>query len=63
MPATSALVERLRAAGAAAVVSGAGPSVLALLPGEQPELAGLAERGWAVAGVALDLVGARIVGR
>ena len=61
MPATSALVERLRAAGAAAVVSGAGPSVLALLPGEHPELAGLAEPGWAVVGLALDLVGARIV--
>ena len=33
MPATAALIERLRAAGIAAVVSGAGPSVLALTIG------------------------------
>src|SRR5690606_1445869 len=31
-PATAALVEKLRAAGVAAVVSGAGPTVLALSP-------------------------------
>ncbi len=38
MPETAALVGRLRAAGIAAVVSGAGPSVLALLPGtEMPD--------------------------
>jgi homoserine kinase len=35
MPETAALVGRLRAAGIPAVVSGAGPSVLALLPGTQ----------------------------
>ncbi len=63
MAATSDLVERLRGAGAAAVVSGAGPSVLALLPDDQPGLADLAEPGWAVLTVALDLVGARVVGR
>ena len=33
MPETAALVGRLRAAGIPAVVSGAGPSVLALLSG------------------------------
>jgi homoserine kinase len=63
MAATSDLVERLRAAGAAAVVSGAGPSVLALLPDDQPGLAALAEPGWAVRTVALDLAGARVVDR
>jgi homoserine kinase len=37
MPATAALIERLRAAGMAAVVSGAGPSVLALtVSGAEP---------------------------
>ncbi len=37
MPATAALIERLRAAGIAAVVSGAGPSVLALtITGTEP---------------------------
>jgi homoserine kinase len=35
MPETAALVGRLRAAGIPAVISGAGPSVLALLPGTQ----------------------------
>ena len=38
MPDTAALVSRLRAAGIPAVVSGAGPSVLALLGGsERPD--------------------------
>jgi homoserine kinase len=46
MPATAALIERLRAAGIAAVVSGAGPSVLALtISGTEP---GPAEPGLAV---------------
>jgi homoserine kinase len=37
-PATAALVDRLRASGVAAMVSGAGPSVLALRTGDAPEL-------------------------
>ncbi|HKD98830.1 MAG TPA: homoserine kinase [Micromonosporaceae bacterium] len=54
MPATAALVARLRAAGVAATVSGAGPSVLALLvagavPPDTPGWLRL-EPGWAVAG-------------
>jgi len=61
MPATSALMVRLRAAGVAAFVSGAGPSVLALLADERPDLAGLADTGWSVTRLALDLVGARLV--
>jgi homoserine kinase len=61
MPATAALMERLRGAGVAAFVSGAGPSVLALLPDERPDLQDLADPGWAVNGLALDHVGARLV--
>jgi len=54
-PETAALVERLRAAGVAAVVSGAGPSVLALT--EVPS--GLAVgASWRVLSVAVDPAGA-----
>jgi len=59
MPATTALVAALRAAGVAAVVSGAGPSVLALVTGgelgDTPGWQRL-EPGWAAAGAlgALD---------
>ena len=50
MPTTAALVGKLRAAGVAAVVSGAGPSVLALTLGGLSEvLCGVARRhGWTV---------------
>jgi homoserine kinase len=61
MPATAALMDRLRAAGVAAFVSGAGPSVLALLPDERPDLPALADPGWSVTRLPLDLVGARLV--
>jgi homoserine kinase len=61
MPATAALMDRLRAAGVAAFVSGAGPSVLALLPDERPDLPALADPGWSVTRLAVDLVGARLV--
>jgi homoserine kinase len=63
MAATAELVERLRAAGAAAVVSGAGPAVVALLPDDRPGPADLAGAGWTVQTVALDLAGARVVDR
>lgn len=43
MPATAELVSRLRRAGVAAVVSGAGPSVLALLPERDGEAARVAQ--------------------
>jgi homoserine kinase len=50
MPETAALVARLREAGVPAVVSGAGPSVLALLPDRESDLAhtaeGLIPDGW-----------------
>ena len=61
MAATAALMERLREGGVAAFVSGAGPSVLALLPDERPDLAALAEPGWSVIRLPLDLQGARLV--
>jgi homoserine kinase len=57
MPGTAALVSALRAAGVAAVVSGAGPTVLALsaLPeGFDPGIGWLTERLW------VDSTGARV---
>lgn len=55
MPATAALVERLREAGVAAVVSGAGPSVIALTPVPPQFDAG---RIWQVFSIPVDQVGA-----
>ena len=72
MPDTLALVDRLRAEGHAAVVSGAGPSVLALTrrtvrePGGVPgaeevrAVAGLTPAGWTVLPLEVDHEGARI---
>jgi len=65
MPATAALMERLRTAGIAAVVSGAGPSVLALTvggtePGAENVARIAAEAGpvWRVLPLAVDADGA-----
>nr|WP_229402983.1 homoserine kinase [Micromonospora okii] len=57
MPETSALVDELRAAGVAAVVSGAGPTVLALTepPGDFP-----GGTGWGVWRLGIDVHGARV---
>jgi homoserine kinase len=65
MPATIELVDRLRAAGHAAVVSGAGPSVLVLAVSSDdspPEaaLAPFAPAGWTVRGLAVDADGAQV---
>lgn len=57
MPETAALVRRLRASGVAAVVSGAGPSVLALCLGEAPD----PPSGWWSRSLSVSLSGARIV--
>lgn len=63
---TSALIERLRAAGHAAVVSGAGPSVLVLAdgPGERLEAAHIAasasDARWEAHMLAVDVQGARV---
>jgi homoserine kinase len=70
MPETLALVARLRSAGLAAVVSGAGPSVLVLGGPDLSEAAvatatddvdgTLADRGWILRAVALDRAGAQV---
>lgn len=67
MPASAALVERLRSARVAAVVSGAGPTILGLLPGNVegavahvPHLADIAGPGWSVEVTAVDVAGAQV---
>lgn len=57
MPATAALVDKLRAAGVAAVVSGAGPTVLALSPVPSGFDPGAEFRRW---DLAVDLDGAAV---
>jgi homoserine kinase len=60
MPGTLALVERLRAAGHAAVVSGAGPSVLVLTTRDRADAAAAAvPEEWEVLRPGIDLDGAR----
>lgn len=64
MPASLALVDRLRADGHAAVVSGAGPTVLALVT-DGPGSAGVASYcpdGWRHHHLAVDTAGARVEG-
>jgi homoserine kinase len=68
MPATAALIARLREAGIAAVVSGAGPSVLALTvsgtgPGRDDVARITGETGpvWRVLPLAVDVDGARLL--
>jgi homoserine kinase len=60
MPESLALVRRLRADGVPAVVSGAGPTVLALTTAGGDELAGRAPAGWRVLRLAVDTAGARV---
>jgi homoserine kinase len=64
MPDSIALVDRLRAAGHAAVVSGAGPSVLVLAADDAATLAGVAELtppGWSVLPLEVDAAGAEVL--
>jgi homoserine kinase len=68
MPATATLITRLRAAGIAAVVSGAGPSVLALTvagsppgAGEVTRIAAQADQAWRVLTLSVDGRGAHVV--
>jgi len=61
MPASAELVTRLRAAGVAAVISGAGPTVLALVPEEHgPRVSALAAAGFDVLRLAPSRGGARV---
>jgi homoserine kinase len=62
MPRSAKLVEKLRAAGIPAVISGAGPTVLALTTGAQAETAaGLAGTTFIVLQLEVDREGARTV--
>jgi homoserine kinase len=62
MPGSAALVEALRADGVAAIVSGAGPTVLALVGSAQAAaVAGRAPAGWDVLPLRVDLAGAVVV--
>ena len=65
MPQSAALVAGLRAGGHAAVISGAGPTVLTLARGELEVDAVLAHvpAGWRAERLAVDPVGARVVNR
>jgi homoserine kinase len=60
MPPTLALVRRLREAGLAAVVSGAGPSVLVLTTRDREADVAPVAAGWRVVQPGIDLVGARV---
>lgn len=62
MPRSAALVEALRSDGVPAVISGAGPTVLALPVGEAVEdVLARAPRGWQVEALAVDRTGATVV--
>jgi homoserine kinase len=62
MPRSAALVEQLRAKGIAAVISGAGPTVLALVDGgTAADVTAAVPRGWTVQQVPVDREGARLV--
>jgi homoserine kinase len=62
MPGTLTLIDRLRSSGHAAVVSGAGPSVLVLgTGGIPPELADLTPPGWTALTLEVDAAGAEVL--
>ncbi|MFD5342363.1 homoserine kinase, partial [Streptomyces anulatus] len=62
MPESVELVNRLRADGVPAVISGAGPTVLALTEeGSADKVARLAGEGWAANRLALDATGASVL--
>jgi homoserine kinase len=62
MPRSSALMAELRAAGIPAVISGAGPTVLALTTSDTRDRAvGFARRGWSAMPLDVDATGAQIV--
>lgn len=62
MPRSAALVQALRADGVPAVLSGAGPTVLALVPpGSVEAVAGRVPRGWTALPLAVEPRGAAVV--
>jgi homoserine kinase len=60
MPRSAALVDTLRGDAVPAVVSGAGPSVLAFAP-KGADLSGYAPRGWTVESIDVDRAGAALL--
>jgi len=61
MPQTLALVRRLRAEGVPAVVSGAGPTVLAFGSADTSALVAARPDGWACHELSVDVEGAQLV--
>ena len=62
MPGSLALIDRLRGSGHAAVVSGAGPSVLVLGPASAvPEVTALTPAGWVALPLEVDTAGAEVL--
>jgi homoserine kinase len=62
MPRTAKLVASLRASGVPAVVSGAGPTVLALVSaGDAEAVSSHVPKGWSVLPLEVDALGARVV--
>jgi homoserine kinase len=62
MPRSARLVEQLRAAGVPAVISGAGPTVLALVAaGDADVVAAKCPRGWTALSLSVAAEGARVV--
>jgi homoserine kinase len=62
MPRSIALVKELRAAGIPAVISGAGPTVIALTTAENRQAAtGFARRGWSAVELDVSAAGAEII--
>ncbi|CAM5350917.1 homoserine kinase [Streptomyces purpurascens] len=62
MPESAALVERLRAEGVPAVISGAGPTVMALTDaGTADKVEALAGADWAANRLSLDQQGASVL--
>lgn len=61
MPESVALVSRLRGYGHAAVVSGAGPSILVLSTGTPEAVVGLTPEGWTALVLEVDAHGARVI--
>lgn len=63
MPDSHALMTRLREAGHAAAISGAGPTVVVLAAGDPGQALALCPRGWSAAIHSIDHDGARVVTR
>jgi homoserine kinase len=62
MPASATLIDELRGSGVAAVLSGAGPAVLAVVdPGRVADVAARVPAGWSASELELDRDGVRVL--